>query len=84
MADTDWSFLRDNALSILAASGGKAFRHALAVGILLEAALATAPGSVSLWSTDGIVTTRQAGTRIDASGSLAGELTGTIIILGAF
>jgi hypothetical protein len=66
VADTDRSFLGDDTLSILTTSDGLAFGHALAVGVLLEAALATAPGSMGLWNTDGVVSTRQAGTRIDA------------------
>ncbi len=82
MANTDRSFLRDDALGILAAGEAEAFGNALAVGVLLEATLASAPGSVSLWNADGVVTAGQAGTRIDAPRVLAGKLPGAVIVLG--
>ncbi len=82
MANTDRSFLRDNALSILAASEAEALGNALAIGVLLEATLASAPCSMSLWNADGVFTAGQAGTRIDAPRVLAGQLSGTVIVLG--
>lgn len=58
--------IRNDALSIEATNDPVAHRRALALRVLLVANLATTPGCVVLWDTDGVLSTGQGGAGVDA------------------
>ena len=73
----------DDALSIEAADDVITHGGTPALGVLPVADLAATPGSVVLRNTDGVVSTGNNVTRVDAGGGLAGQQAGAVRVTGA-